>query len=1259
MRKFAFILTLFVLTSTCFAQSHFVLAWTDNGIDQMTVNVLNAKIIGVNLGTNDEIAVFDGTICCGLFVLENPMLDFNTNVNIIVSKDEGTGNGYTPGHAITYKFWDSSDSKEYTGIITEYINIISGLPTTAPTFTIDGSAFVNLYYNAPVNHAPAANAGPDQSVNEGNNVTLDGSASTDQDNNILTYHWIAPSGITLSSNSAARPSFTAPEVNADTDYTLSLTVNDGTVNSTVDQVIIKVKQVNKLPVANAGSNQSVNEGVQVILDGTASSDPDNDVLTYKWTAPTGITLNSTTTSKPTFTAPEVMTNTNYTFSLIVNDGKVNSSSNQVIITVKQVNKAPVANAGTDKNVTERKVFQLDGSLSSDFDNNAITYKWTGPAGITLSSTTVAKPTFTAPDVVSNTNYTFSLIVNDGLLNSSADQVIITVIPNKEPIANAGPDQTVAQNQTLILSGSLSSDPENDPLTYLWTAPGGIILSNTNTVNPSFKAPVVFVETNYTIKLKVNDGELDSPEDLVIIKVLAAQIPIANAGNDQTGNEGSAVSLDGSSSPAQSGITLTYKWTAPSGITLLNANTVSPSFQAPEVNQDTPFVFSLIVNDGTVDSQPDQITVTIKQVNKIPTANAGTDQTVNEGVTVTLNGSLSIDGDNEALTYIWTAPTGITLSTLQKPTFKAPDVTIDTQYSFKLIVSDGKASSAPDYVIITVKKVNQLPVANAGNDQILDEGTISSLDGSGSSDPDGDTLTYSWISPSGIILSSNTAEKPTFTAPEVTADKEYKFTLTVNDGSSNSITDDVIVTIKQVNKAPIANAGTDQSVNEKSIYTLNGTASSDPDGDALTYQWIAPAGITLNSNNTAQPQFTTPEVIVNTNFIFTLVVNDGKTNSQSDQVIITVKKNNQAPVANAGPDQAVNEGTLVILDGSASMDLDNDALIYKWTAPNGIILNSATTLKPTFKAPEVAIDTNYTFSLAVNDGTMNSAEDQVIITVKQVNKAPVFTSIKNYFVNENEQVELILEGSDFDNDPVSFSIEDLPAFLTLTTKTANSAILSGKFSSIYLGDNTFQLSISDGKLKTTETISIFVSHIDQKPYVKNPIPDFSVKKRDPDQTINLNSVFADDDSGDILTYSIISNSNEQVVTTQISDGNLILHFSSENTGLSEITVKATSNGKEVTLTFKVEVSIPTVINAIVDKNKVEIYPNPSSGNIKVSFSKTPETGTKISIFDSTGKIILKTLTENKEATLNLKGNTPGIYFIRIEQKNPQIFKIVLE
>jgi len=97
-----------------------------------------------------------------------------------------------------------------------------------------------------------------------------------------------------------------------------------------------LQSTNKAPNANAGINQTVDENTLVTLDGSGSTDPDSNPLTYSWTAPSGITLSSTTAVKPTFTAPEVTTDQSYTFGLTVNDGKVNSTASEIKITVKNV-----------------------------------------------------------------------------------------------------------------------------------------------------------------------------------------------------------------------------------------------------------------------------------------------------------------------------------------------------------------------------------------------------------------------------------------------------------------------------------------------------------------------------------------------------------------------------------------------------------------------------------------------------------------------------------------------------------------------------------------------------------------------------------------------------------------------------------------------------------------------------------------------------------------------------------------------------------
>jgi hypothetical protein len=343
-------------------------------------------------------------------------------------------------------------------------------------------------------------------------------------------------------------------------------------------------------------------------------------------------------------------------------------------------------------------------------------------------------------------------------------------------------------------------------------------------------------------------------------------PIAKAGLNKTVPEGEVVQLDGSESYDNDGNTITYLWTAPNGI-VLNDNTLKmPSFTAPDVKVNTIYTFTLVVNDGTDDSDPSTMTVTVLQINKRPLANAGPDKNYNEGVSISLSGALSADPDLDVISYKWTSLDGIILfdPLSVAPSFFAPQVNADKTYRFKLEVSDGVVASLPDTVKITVVNLNKKPIAFAGGDQTVNEGALVQLDGSLSSDGDGEPITYKWVAPANVILSSATVSKPTFTAPLVKLDSTVIISLVVNDGLINSDTDKVSVTIKNLNilssEAQIINAaltGADsvkvnQSLLQVTLYLAYGT---DPGALAPTFQISAKAKINPASGSIRD--FTSP------------------------------------------------------------------------------------------------------------------------------------------------------------------------------------------------------------------------------------------------------------------------------------------------------------------------------------------------------------------------------------------------------------------
>ncbi|MFA9389061.1 MAG: PKD domain-containing protein [Prolixibacteraceae bacterium] len=324
-----------MFSMTLLAQSHFTPAFDGNGSDHMNINVITATINSYNLEAGDEIAVFDGSICCGVFVLTQSILITTPSsfAKIAASKaDDGVSNGYTAGNTIIFKYWDSSAQKEYSGISAEFLDPSTGATIAAVPYTVSLTVFVKLSVSV-INNAPTALAGIDQTVNEGTLTTLDGSASSDSDGDSITYLWTAPEGIILSSISDAKPSFIAPEVSFEVDYKFTLQTNDGFENSPVDEVIISVKNVNKAPVAIAGADQTAEENTLVTLDGSASFDADGTVPIYNWIAPEGITLSASSDEKPSFTAPNVDADSIIVFLLIVSDGELESNADTVHIAI--------------------------------------------------------------------------------------------------------------------------------------------------------------------------------------------------------------------------------------------------------------------------------------------------------------------------------------------------------------------------------------------------------------------------------------------------------------------------------------------------------------------------------------------------------------------------------------------------------------------------------------------------------------------------------------------------------------------------------------------------------------------------------------------------------------------------------------------------------------------------------------------------------------------------------------------------------------
>jgi Bacterial Ig domain/PKD domain len=189
--------------------------------------------------------------------------------------------------------------------------------------------------------------------------------------------------------------------------------------------------------------------------------------------------------------------------------------------------------------------------------------------------------------------------------------------------------------------------------------------------------------------------------------------------------------------------------------------------------------------------------------------------------------------------------------------------------------------------------NQVPITEAGPDQTVSETQTVNLDGSKSSDPDGDKLSYNWKQTGGdvkINMDSSDGVAASFVAPVTEKEEQVKIELTVDDSKGGKSSDTVNITIKKANQEPVSDAGSDQTADAKAEVKLDGSKSTDPDGNNLKFEWSQTKGsdVKLSDKHDTSPSFVAPEVDKETEMQFELLVDDGNGGTSKDVVKITVQ-----------------------------------------------------------------------------------------------------------------------------------------------------------------------------------------------------------------------------------------------------------------------------------------------------------------------------------------------------------------------------------
>ncbi|WP_303864486.1 cadherin domain-containing protein [Cylindrospermopsis raciborskii] len=854
-------------------------------------------------------------------------------------------------------------------------------------------------------------------------------------------------------------------------------------------------------------------------------------------------------------------------------------------------------AATDPDTGDTLTYTLSGADADKFNidssNRFLSFK--------------TPPNFEAPGSVAGTNtYSVTVTATDagGLTATQTVTVNVTDVAEvgNPPVITSSSTFSLVENTTAV--GTITAtDADGNPLTY--SISGGLdqslFIINPNTGDLSFNTPPNFeapgdVGTNnvYNLQIQVTDGNNPVTKDLIITVTNVNEAPSFAAPTatfptpENTVLVGSIAATD-----PDGGDTLTYtlsgadadKFNVDSVTRFLSFNT-APNFEVPgSAAGNNTYSVTVTATDAGGLTATQTVTVNVTNVNEAPsfaaptasfstaensttvgTITAATDPDAGDTLTYTLSGAdadkFNIDSSNRFLSF------------KTPPNFEAPGSVAGTNtYSVTVTATDAGGLTATQTVTVNVTDVAEVgnpPVITSSSTFSLVENTTA-VGTITATDADGDSLTYSisggadqnlfTINPNTGVLSFKTA--PNFEAPgDAGTNNVYNLQVQVTDGN-NPVTQDLIITVTNVNEAPSFAAPTatfSTSENSTSVGTI--TAATDPDaGDTLTYSLSGADADKFNFDATSRvlsfktaPNFEAPGSVAGTNtYSVTVTATDagGLTATQTVTVNVTdVAEVGNPPVITSSSTFSLVENTTAVGTITAT-DADGDSLTYSISGgadqnlftinPNTGVLSFKTA--PNFEAPGDAGTNNvYNLQVQVTDGN-NPVTQDLIITVTNVNEAPSFAApTATFSTSENttsvgtitaatdpdagDTLTYTLSGADADK----FNIDSSNRFLSFKTPPNFEAPGS------VAGTNTYSVTVTAtdaGGLTATQTVTVNVTDVAEvgNPPVITSSSTFSLVEN----TTAVGTITATDADGDSLTYSISGGADQNLFTINPNTG----------------------------------------------------------------------------------------------------------------------------
>ncbi len=1059
------------------------------------------------------------------------------------------------------------------------------------------------------------------------------------------------------------------------------TISDGKGGAATATVYITVSPINDIPVAN---NDTITTDEDTAVDiNVLANDSDIDRDTLEVIAVTQgshgvVTINNDGTVKYT---PNANYNGVDSFTYTISDGNGGTATATVNVTVNPVNDAPVVaviskTGPEDTNITFNSLDFTSKFFDVDRDNLAVAKIVTLPTngvlkldgvlvtiGQQIPVAKLSKLIFT-PDSNWNGSTSFEWNGSDGTAYAALNgRVDISITPvNDAPVA-VNDSKTTDEDRAVdinVLANDSDIDRDTLEVTAVTQGSHGTVVINSDgtikyTPNENYNGVDSFT---YTIS-DGNGGTATATVNVTVNSVNDAPVAVDDS---VTTDEDTSIDidvLDNDSDIDRDTLDVTAVTQGLHGTVVINSDGTIK--YTPNENYNGVDSFTYTVSDGNGGTSTATVNVTVTPVNDNPVAvddSVTTDEDTSIDINILDNDS-DIDEDTLEVTAVTQGLHGTVVINSDGTVKYTPDANYNGVDSFTYTISDGNGGTATATVNVTVTPVNDAPVA-VNDSKTIDEDTSIDIDVlANDSDIDRDTLEVTAITQGShgkVVINPDGTVKYT---PNANYNGVDSFTYTISDGNGGTATATVNVTVNPVNDAPVA-VNDSKTTDEDRAVDINVLANdSDIDRDTLEVTAVTQGlhgTVVINPDGIVKY---TPDANYNGADSFTYTISDGKGETATATVNITVNPVNDAPVvaviSKTGPEDT--NITFNSLDFTSKFsDIDNDSLnkVKIATLPsngvlklNGSIINVgdeilATDLAKLTFTPSLNWNGSTSFEWNGSDGTAYAAlNGRVDITITPVNDVPIAVN-DTVTTDEDTSIDIDVLANDSDIDEDSLEV-------TAVTQGSHGKVVINPDGTVkytpnanYNGVDSFTYTVSDGNGGTaTATVNVTVNPVNDAPVAVN-----DSKTIDEDTSIDID-VLANDSDIDRDTLEVTAVTQGSHGTVVINPDGIVKYTPDANYNGADSFTYTISDGKGGTATATVNITVNPVNDAPTspDYNRVTPYNTSVSGTVvgndvdndKLTYS-------------------LKTNPQNGYIYLNTKGEwiyTPKINFVGTDSFEVQV------